>query len=235
MPHVRQHRGVSTSCTQLRLQRVAARAAGPILCVAIGAGAQPTGIISGIVLDATTRVPLPGALVTARGPALLGEQTAVTDESGVFEMTMLAPGTYALAVQHSGFAPFAPDGIVVRGRRVRVRLQLVSEERGGSAESAFASIVEFDESTMTRPTMISGPEPEFTHEAIERGVHGPMTVKCIVGADGGVRKCRVLKGLPFMNEAVVEALAQRRYRPATSHGKPVDVYYTFNLRLTLPH
>ena len=26
----------------------------------------------------------------------------------------------------------------------------------------------------------------------------------------------------------------RRYRPAMAHGKAVDVYYTFNVRLTLP-
>jgi TonB family protein len=223
------------SSTHRSLRRVATRAAGLVFLLALGAAAQPTGILSGIVVDATTRAPLPGAVVTARSPALLGEQSALTDESGVFEMTMLAPGTYALAVQHGGFLPFAPDGIVVRDHRVRVRLQLVPEERGGSAESAFASIAEFDESSMTRPTMISGPEPEYTQEAIERGVHGAMTVKCVIGADGSVRKCRVLKGLPFMNEAVVEALAQRRYRPATSHGKAVDVHYTFNLRLTLPH
>jgi hypothetical protein len=44
----------------------------------------------------------------------------------------------------------------------------------------------------------------------------------------------VLKGLPFMSKAVLEALEQRRYRPAMSRGKPVDVYYTFNVRLALP-
>ena len=38
-----------------------------------------------------------------------------------------------------------------------------------------------------------------------------------------------------MNASVVEALQRRRYEPATVQGKPVDVYYTFNLRLALPH
>jgi TonB family protein len=198
------------------------------------AKAQPTGIISGVVLDATTRVPLPGTLVTARSPALLGEQSAVTDESGVFEMTMLAPGTYSLAVQHEGFMPFSPDGIVVRDRRLRVRLQLIPDQHAAPAEQASASVLEFDDAKMVAPALISGPEPEYTPEAIERGVEGLMTVKCVVGADGAVRKCRVLKGLPFMNTSVLEALARRRYRPATAQGRPVDVFYTFNLRLALP-
>jgi hypothetical protein len=43
-----------------------------------------------------------------------------------------------------------------------------------------------------------------------------------------------LKGVPFMNGSVVDALERRRYRPATSNGKPIDVYYTFNVRLALP-
>jgi TonB family protein len=226
---------MSTSCRNDSPRRLASGAAGLAFLFALGAAAQPSGILSGIVVDATTRAPLEGAVVTVRGPSMLGEQSALTNETGVFEMTMIAPGTYALAVQHGGFVPFSPEGIVVRDHRVRVRIQLVPEARAGSGDSASASIVEFDDATMTRPTMISGPEPEYRQEAIERGVHGPMTVKCIVGADGGVRKCRILKGLPFMNEPVVEALAQRRYRPATAHGRPVDVYYTFNLRLTLPH
>ena len=226
---------VNTSCTGSSLREAAGRVAGfAFFLCALGAVAQPTGIISGVVLDATTRAPLPGAVVTARSPSLLGEQTAITDETGAFEMTMLAPGTYALAVQHEGFAPFSPDGIVVRDRRLRIRLQLMPEEHGASAQPVAGSIAEFDEATMTRPTMISGPEPEYTQEAIERSVHGPMTLKCVVTADGVVRKCQVLKGLPFMNGAVLEALGRRRYHPATARGKPVDVYYTFNLRLTLP-
>ena len=225
---------MNASWTRVWSRYVAANAAGFVLLFATAAMAQPTGIISGVVLDATTRAPLPGTLVTARSSALLGEQSAVTDESGVFEMTMLAPGTYSLAVQHEGFAPFSPDGIVIRDRRLRVRLQLMPDQHSATAEQGSASVLEFDDAKMVAPTLISGPEPEYTPQAIERGVEGLMTVKCVVGADGAVRKCRVLKGLPFMNTAVLEALAQRRYRPATAQGRPVDVYYTFNLRLALP-
>jgi TonB family protein len=94
--------------------------------------------------------------------------------------------------------------------------------------------VEFDQSTMSGLAMISGPEPEYTQEAIERGVQGQMTVRCVVAHDGSVRNCRVLKGLPFMNASVVDALERRRYHPATVQGKAVDVFYTFNLRLALP-
>src|SRR5205085_4949704 len=91
---VRQHEPVENPLTArhgaIRVLGIAA------LVLAAGAGAQPSGSISGVVLDATTQAPLSGALIAARGPALLGEQTAVTDEAGAFEMTMLPAGTYAL-------------------------------------------------------------------------------------------------------------------------------------------
>jgi periplasmic protein TonB len=61
-----------------------------------------------------------------------------------------------------------------------------------------------------------------------------MLVKCVVTVGGAVKDCRVVRGLPFMDRAVVEALERRRYRPALLYGKPVEVEYTFKIRLALP-
>jgi protein TonB len=47
--------------------------------------------------------------------------------------------------------------------------------------------------------------------------------------------CRVVKSLPFMDRAVLEALERRRYSPATLGGKPIEVDYTFKLTLRLPN
>jgi protein TonB len=93
---------------------------------------------------------------------------------------------------------------------------------------------EFDEASMTRPVFVSGPELAYTRRALERDVEGLMIVKCVVTSAGQVRRCQVLKGLPYMDEAVVEALERRRYRPATLGGEPVDVSYVFRINLKLP-
>ena len=37
-----------------------------------------------------------------------------------------------------------------------------------------------------------------------------------------------------MNEAVVSAFERRRYKPATANGAPVEVDYTFHVKLSLP-
>jgi len=196
-----------------------------------GAFAQTApAVLTGMVVDAATQSPLGDAVVIARSPALPGEQAVVTDSSGAFEMTLLPPGTYSLAVKRDGFETYSPEGLLLKGGKMRVRIAVLPL----ATPAILAAIaVEFNE-TMTVPAMISGPTPDYTADAIERGIEGNMQVRCIVTAEGQVRACKVIKGLPFMNAAVVDALEQRKYKPALAQGKAVDVYYTFNIRLKLP-
>jgi TonB family protein len=196
-----------------------------------GALAQtPPGTLAGVVIDARTSEPVKDAVVAARSPSLIGEQRAVTDAQGNFEITLLPAGVYSLSVTRDGFEPFSPAGVVVRKGRARVRIALLPQALPAALTDA---AVEFDPS-MTAPAMISGPPPEYTPEAIERAIEGNMQVRCVVNVAGEVRGCKVLKGLPFMNGAVVDALQKRKYRPALARGKPVNVYYIFNIRLRLP-
>jgi protein TonB len=55
-----------------------------------------------------------------------------------------------------------------------------------------------------------------------------------VTVQGAVRDCRVLKSVPYMDRAVIEALERRRYTPARLHGQPVEVDYIFRVQLKLP-
>jgi protein TonB len=87
---------------------------------------------------------------------------------------------------------------------------------------------------MTHPVKRSGPDPRYTPEAIAREIEGTMTVRCLVGVDGRVRACRVLRGLPYLDAAAVEALERRVYRPATLAGAPVEVSYVFRISMRLP-
>src|SRR5260221_7290290 len=97
-----------------------------LLGLSTGAVAQSSGSLTGIVVDAATQAPLADAVVTARSPALLGEQGAATDKDGSFEMTLLPPGTYGLTVKHDGYQAFAPEGLVLKGKKVRIKLAIVA-------------------------------------------------------------------------------------------------------------
>lgn len=103
---------------------------------------------------------------------------------------------------------------------------------GGIVDSTDVRM-EFDE-RMTPPQKLGGPDPQYTEKALEREVQGTMIVRCVVTAEGKVFGCRVLKSLPFMDRAVIDALERRRYKPATLGGRPVEVNYNFKITLRLP-
>lgn len=87
---------------------------------------------------------------------------------------------------------------------------------------------------MTPPKMLSGSQIDYTLEARRAGVEGMIIAKCVITTEGRVRDCRIIKGLPFMNDAVLEALYSRTYQPLTFQGRPVSVSYTFNIKLKMP-
>ena len=90
------------------------------------------------------------------------------------------------------------------------------------------------ENSVIKMVKLSGPEINYTNQALEHEVQGTMVVKCLISIDGGVHNCRVLQGLPFMDRAAVSALEQQRYKPYVVNGQPVEVDLTFRIRLQLP-
>lgn len=87
---------------------------------------------------------------------------------------------------------------------------------------------------MTPPRLLAGPTIQYTDKALEHDVEGLMIVRCLMTRTGEVKGCEVKQSVRFMDNAVVETLEKRRYTPVTLEGKPIEVYYTFRVRLTLP-
>src|SRR5262245_21912307 len=63
---------------------------------------RTTGNITGVVKD-TTGAALPGVTVGVTGPNIVGTQTSVTNESGIYRLANLPPGDYQLSFALSGF------------------------------------------------------------------------------------------------------------------------------------
>ncbi len=105
---------------------------------------------------------------------------------------------------------------------------------GGVIDSRDAPL-EFDPNKMTESKLIGGPEIVYTEKALEREVQGTMIVKCVLTAEGRVHGCRVVRSLPFMDRAAIDALEKRRYTPVTMGGRPIEVMYTFKVTLRLPN
>jgi len=80
--------------------------------LAQGGGASSTGTIQGRVVDAQGAV-LPGVTITAASPALLGQQTTVTSETGNYRFPGVPPGTYTLTYELTGFNTVRREGIQI--------------------------------------------------------------------------------------------------------------------------
>jgi protein TonB len=105
---------------------------------------------------------------------------------------------------------------------------------GAGAGTGTGSVVMDMMPGVNRPVRIAGSDPTYTREALQARVLGKVLVKCVVMTDGSVRNCRIIKGLPYMDQAVLQALAAQRYTPATFQGRPVSVNYLFTFNFTLP-
>jgi periplasmic protein TonB len=87
---------------------------------------------------------------------------------------------------------------------------------------------------MTRPTLLFKVDPAYTREAREANVEGLILTKCVITATGALQRCRIVRGIPMMDQAVLSALAQWRYSPVLYQGKKTAVEYLIPLRLVAP-
>jgi protein TonB len=61
-----------------------------------------------------------------------------------------------------------------------------------------------------------------------------MILQCTLTPEGRVTDCRVLKTLPHMEQAVLQAVSTWRYSPVLFQGRPVTVKYNFQIQLVAP-
>ncbi len=126
-----------------------------------------------------------------------------------------------------------PDGVEtggIPGATYIAHMMLESGNGGGTGEE----VLPFG-AGMTPPQLLSDGVPlRYTSEALMAHVSGTIIARCTITREGNVQECRIIKGLPFMDEAVLESLTSRQYRPVTYQGRAVSVSYTFNVKLRMP-
>jgi protein TonB len=103
-----------------------------------------------------------------------------------------------------------------------------------AVEPTGEDVVPFSFGTMEPPQPISRTKIEYTREALAAHVTGLLIARCTITRDGEIENCKIIKGLPHMNEAVLQTLETWRYTPVRYQGKPISVIYTFNIKLDLP-
>lgn len=105
---------------------------------------------------------------------------------------------------------------------------------GAGTSGSGEAVLPFGEG-MTRPECDRSVAPiEYTREALEAKVEGLLIIRCTIRVDGSVQSCQPVKGVPFMTDVALAQVSKWKCAPATFQGRPVNIDYFFNIRLTMP-
>lgn len=74
----------------------------------------------------------------------------------------------------------------------------------------------------------------YTAAAIEAQAQGTILVRCHVAIDGVLSQCKIVRGLPLLDDPVLRRLGSLRLTPAKLEGKPVPLDSAFKLQFRLP-
>jgi len=76
--------------------------------------------------------------------------------------------------------------------------------------------------------------PKYPEEARQKGIHGPVVMKALVGTDGSVQEVKVISGDSELVPAAVGAVRQWRFQPHLLKNNPVEFETRVTLNFSLP-
>jgi protein TonB len=83
------------------------------------------------------------------------------------------------------------------------------------------------------PTKVKDVKPVYPPAAQSARVQGVVIIEATIGADGAVQKARVLRSIPLLDDAAVDAVKQWRFTPTVVDGAAVPVIMTVTVQFTL--
>jgi periplasmic protein TonB len=84
-----------------------------------------------------------------------------------------------------------------------------------------------------QPARLRGADPVYPPIARAAGVQGIVIIEATIDADGRVVNARVLRSLPLLDQAALDAVRQWEYMPTMLNGVPVPVVMTVTVSFVL--
>ena len=83
------------------------------------------------------------------------------------------------------------------------------------------------------PKKIKDVKPVYPEAAKSAGVQGMVIIETQIAKDGSVNAAKVLRSVPELDRAAIEAVMQWKYTPTLLNGEPVEVIMTVTVTFTL--
>ncbi len=112
----------------IRVGRLGTPLIAALLLPSLALAQAATSVLTGNVVDASSKAPVPDVVVTATSPNLQGEQVVVTDSSGLYRIPQLPPGSYTLRFEKETYRPYSRTGIeMAADRTLRLNVEILPE------------------------------------------------------------------------------------------------------------
>jgi protein TonB len=83
------------------------------------------------------------------------------------------------------------------------------------------------------PTKIRNVNPVYPQIAQSARVQGTVVIEATIDREGKVSEARVLRSIPLLDQAALDAVRQWEYEPTLLNGEPVPVIMTVTVNFTL--
>jgi protein TonB len=84
------------------------------------------------------------------------------------------------------------------------------------------------------PVRLKDVEPEYPAIARAARIQGDVVIEATIDEEGKIADARVVKSVPMLDQAALDAVRQWEYRPYLLNGMPTPVVTTVTVRFTRP-
>ena len=110
---------------------------------------------------------------------------------------------------------------------VTVRFALDKDKKKGQGEKVEGT------AEVVVPTLIERVDPVYPEAARKAGIQGIVLLEATTDEKGNVVNVKVLKSIPELDRAAIDALKQWKYEPVIVDGKPKGVVFTVTVKFAL--
>jgi len=201
---------------------------------AAGCGAPPTAEID------AARAAVDKALADSAGQYAAESVKAAQDAQAALDAELKAQDakwfkSYDKAKELAAAASAAGEKAAAEAVAAREQAEALAAKEKAEAEArekAKAAAVRVG-GKIRPPTKVKDVQPVYPAAAKSARVSGVVIVEATIGADGKVIDAKVLRSVPMLDQAALDAVKQWEFTPTLLNGKPVPVVMTVTINFKL--
>jgi len=150
-----------------------------------------------------------------------------------YEPPLRAPISFYVRLQ---FSPDRPSAVVWHDARPPVTQRVVTPAGSGLVVSETPPLSGGDLTAkgVTPPRKIKDVPPIYPPEAMAARVQGIVIIQAVIGSTGTVTDARVLRSIPQLDQAALDAVRQWEFSPTLINGEPAAIIMSVTVNFQLP-